>query len=134
MALRIKASNSGFVEGKDWVLSSWRVFSVFTTLTFPSPFDLIDTVPTASEGTYTDGATQVFTRDGRTTYTENGGPTFGQWGVDDQGQFWSFWPPTYRATYEVSWITDADGDVVGIRFTELNRGATSEGRYTPKLT
>jgi hypothetical protein len=84
--------------------------------------------------TYTDGATQVFTRDGRTTYTENGSPTSGKWGVDDQGQFWSFWPPTYRATYDVFWITDADGDVVGIRFTELNRGATSEGRYTPTLT
>ena len=40
----------------------------------------------------------------------------------------------YRATYDVFWITDADGDVVGIRFTELNRGATSEGRYTSKLT
>lgn len=83
--------------------------------------------------TYADGATQVFTPDGRTTYTENGSLTFGEWGVGAQGQFWSFWPPAYRATYDVSWITDAD-DVVGIRFTELNRGVTSEGRYSPKLT
>lgn len=82
--------------------------------------------------TYTDEATQVFTRDGRTTYTENGNPTSGKWGVDDQGQFWSFWPPTYRATYDVFWIADAVGDVVGVRFTELNRGATSEGRYAPR--
>ncbi|SDL04139.1 hypothetical protein SAMN04487916_105133 [Arthrobacter sp. ov407] len=82
--------------------------------------------------TYTDEATQVFTRDGRTTYTENGSPTSGKWGVDDQGQFWSFWPPTYRATYDVFWIADAVGDVVGVRFTELNRGATSEGRYAPR--
>ena len=84
--------------------------------------------------TYTDGATQVFAHDGRTTYTENGRPMSGKWGVDDQGQFWSFWPPTYRATYDVFGITDADGDVVGIRFTEVNRGATSEGRYTSKPT
>ena len=81
--------------------------------------------------TYAYGATQVFTRDGRTTYTENGSATFGEWGVDAQGQFWSFWPPTYRATYDVFWITDADCDVVGVRFTDLSSGATSEGRYAP---
>lgn len=84
--------------------------------------------------TYTDEATQVFTRDGRTTYTENASPTSGEWGVDDQGQFWSFWPPTYHATYDLFWITDADGEVVGVRFAELNRGATSEGRYAHQLT
>ena len=48
--------------------------------------------------TYADGATQVFTRDGRTTYTESGSPSSGEWGVDDQGQFWSFWPPTCAST------------------------------------
>lgn len=84
--------------------------------------------------TYTDGATQVFDRDGRTAFTEDGRPTFGNWGVDDRGRFWSFWPPTYRATYELSWITDADGDAVGIRFIELDRGTASEGRYSPGLT
>jgi hypothetical protein len=77
---------------------------------------------------YADGATQVFHREGSTTYTESGTPTFGKWGVDDQGQFWSFWPPSYRAAYDVFWIVDADG-VVGVRFTDLNRGATSDGRY-----
>jgi hypothetical protein len=82
---------------------------------------------------YADGATQVFTPDGRTTYSENGSPTLGEWGVNAQGEFWSFWPPTYRATYDVSWITDAD-EVVGIRFTDTNRGATSEGRYTTQGT
>ncbi len=84
--------------------------------------------------TYTDGATQVFTGDGRTTYVENDSTSSGEWGVDDQGRFWSFWPPTYRATYDASWMTDADGEVVGIRFTELDRGVTFEGRYAPKLT
>jgi hypothetical protein len=81
--------------------------------------------------TYADGATQVFTRDGRTTYTEKGRQTSGEWSVDDQGRFSSFWPPSYRATYDVSWVTGPDGDVVGIRFTEVNRGDTFEGRFTP---
>jgi hypothetical protein len=94
----------------------------------------IEEALTRAPFTYTDGATQVFARDGRTIYTENGHPMSGKWGVDDQGQFWSFWPPAYRATYDVFWITDADVDVAGIRFTELNRGATSEGRYTSKPT
>jgi len=81
--------------------------------------------------TYTDGSHQVFTSDGRTIYHENGHPTSGTWGIDDQGQFWSFWPPSYRATYHVFWITNADEeDVVGIRFIELNRGATFDGHYT----
>lgn len=83
--------------------------------------------------TYADGATQVFTPDGRTTYTENGNPSSGEWGVDDQGKFWSFWPPTYRAAYDLLWITGAVGEVVGIRFSELNRGSTFEGRYSPVL-
>jgi hypothetical protein len=84
--------------------------------------------------TFTDGATQVFTRDGRTTYIGNASSTSGTWGVNDQGQFWSFWPPSYRATYDVFWITDTEGNVVGIRFSELNSGATFEGRYVSKLT
>ena len=82
--------------------------------------------------TYTDGATQVFARGGHTTYTEDGHTTSGKWGVDDQGHFWSFWPPTYRATYDVFWITDANAGAVGIRFTDLNRGVSSEGRYISK--
>ena len=94
----------------------------------------IEEALTRAPFTYTDGATQVFARDGRTTYTEDGHPTPGKWGVDDQGHFWSFWPPTYRATYEVFWITDADGNAVGIRFTDLNHGTSSEGRYTSKPT
>lgn len=79
---------------------------------------------------YVDGATQVFTNDGRTIYTEKGRPTFGEWGVNDEGQFWSFWPPSYRAAYDIFWIVDAEG-VTGIRFTDLNHGTTSDGRYAP---
>lgn len=87
---------------------------------------------TRSPFTYADGATQVFTADGRTTFSENGRQSPGEWGVDDQGRFWSFWPPSYRATYDVTWITGADGDAVGIRFTEVDRGETFEGRFTPR--
>lgn len=80
---------------------------------------------------YTDGTTQVFTPDARTTYTENGVSTSGEWGVTDQGKFWSFWPPSYRADYDVFWVLE-DEAVVGVRFIELTRGVTSEGRYTPE--
>lgn len=82
---------------------------------------------------YADGATQVFTPDGRTVYTENGNPTYGGWKVDDDGRFQSFWPPSEYTAYDVSWIAGPDGEAVGIRFTEPNRGATFEGRYTPAL-
>lgn len=77
---------------------------------------------------YPDGSTQEFTRDGRTTYVEGGRVTTGEWGVDEHGTFWSFWPPSYRAEYDVFWVTEAD-TAVGVRFVELRRGSVSEGRY-----
>lgn len=81
--------------------------------------------------TYVDGATQVFTPDGRTVYTENGAHSSGEWKVDDDGRFQSFWPPSYYATYDVSWIAGPDGDAVGIRFADANQGTTFDGRYAP---
>lgn len=76
-----------------------------------------------------DGATQTFTTEGhRTTYVENGRPTFGTWSVVGDGKFSSFWPPDYRATYVVRWIVE-DGDPVGIRFTEIRNGTRFDGRY-----
>ncbi|MEU2931015.1 hypothetical protein ABZ636_39385 [Streptomyces sp. NPDC007251] len=75
--------------------------------------------------THTVGATQVFTHDGRTTYVEKGRQSSEEWGVDDHGRFWSFRPLTCRATYDVSWIRGAEGDVVGGE----PRG-TFEGRHT----
>ena len=82
---------------------------------------------------YDDGATQVFTPDGRTVYTERGGRSSGKWKVDDDGRFQSFWPPAYYATYDVSWIAGPDGEAVGIRFAELDRETTFDGRYAPAL-
>jgi hypothetical protein len=81
--------------------------------------------------TYANGATQVFTPDGRTVYTEHGTQSSGEWKVDDDGRFQSFWPPSEYTTYDVSWIASPDGVAVGIRFTDPNRGATFDGRYTP---
>lgn len=83
--------------------------------------------------TYADEAAQVFVPGGITTYTEKGNHTHGKWGVNDQGEFWSFWPPTYSATYDVRWIVNADGEVAGVRFIDVHDGTISDGRYQPDL-
>jgi hypothetical protein len=82
---------------------------------------------TAGELVFSDHATQVFETDGGTTYIENGRPTRGNWYVDE-GHFTSFWPPSYRASYELRWIVE-DGAIVGLRFTDLGRGSRFDGRY-----
>jgi hypothetical protein len=81
--------------------------------------------------TYANGATQVFTPDGRTVYTEKGTPSSGEWKVDDDGRFQSFWPPSEHTTYNVSWIAGSGGEAIGIRFVDTKRGATFDARYTP---
>lgn len=83
---------------------------------------------TAGRLAYADGAAQVFTIDGRTTYTEPGGDSSGEWYIDDQGRFCSFWPPSYRACYALRWMVE-DSQIVGLRFTGLSDGVTFEGRY-----
>jgi Alkylmercury lyase len=58
------------------------------------------------------------------------------WRVDDQeppvgdqvAHFGSFWPPSYRASYDLRWMVE-DGAIVGLRFTELGRGSQFDGRY-----
>ncbi len=89
---------------------------------------LIPRAVTAGELVFSDGATQVFVADGGTTYVEGGRPTRGEWYVDGDGHFGSFWPPSYRASYDLHWIVE-DGSIVGLRFTELGRGSRFEGRY-----
>jgi MOSC domain-containing protein YiiM len=89
---------------------------------------LISRALTAGELVFADGATQVFKADGGTTYVEHGRPTRGEWYVDDDGHFGSFWPPSYRASYDLRWMVE-DGAIVGLRFTELGRGSRSDGRY-----
>jgi len=74
------------------------------------------------------GATQVFEADGGATYVENGRSTRAEWNIDDDGHFGSFWPPSYRASYDLRWMAE-DGAIVGLRFTDLGRGSRFEGRY-----
>lgn len=83
---------------------------------------------TAAELVFDDGATQVFDAGGGTTYVEGGRPTRGEWYVEDDGAFGSFWPPSYRARYDLRWVVE-DGAVVGLRFVEQGRGSRFEGRY-----
>lgn len=90
--------------------------------------DHMVTALTAGSLVFGDGATQVFTADGQTTYTDHGRPSQGEWSVLGYGKFLSFWPPDYRATYLVRWIV-ADGAVTGLTFTETERGSRFEGHY-----
>ena len=89
---------------------------------------LIPRALTAGELVFSENATQVFEADGSTTYVENGRPTRGKWYVDDDDHFGSFWPPSYRASYELHWIVE-DGAIVGLRFTDLGGGSRFDGRY-----
>ncbi len=80
--------------------------------------------------TYADGAKQVFTSDGRTVYTERGRPSPGEWKVEEDGRFQSFWPPSEYTSYDLTWIAGPNGEAVGIRFADPIRGVTFEGRYS----
>ena len=75
---------------------------------------------------YEDGSTQTFNIDGGTTYVEGGRPTEGEWYVNPDGRFGSYWPPSYRASYELRWIID-DHHVAGISFR--NGHDVANGRY-----
>lgn len=91
--------------------------------------DAIAAALTAGEFAYDDGNTQVFEQSGTTTYIEGGRPTHGEWYVDESGHFGSFWPPSYRARYDLSWLVE-EGRVVGLRFTSVEDHSTFVGRYT----
>lgn len=82
---------------------------------------------TAAPLRYDDGASQVFTADGTTTYLEPAGATRGEWEVLGDGRFTSFWPPRFRAGYDVAWVVEA-GRVVGLTFRD-GAGRTFSGRY-----
>jgi hypothetical protein len=92
--------------------------------------DRIPAALTASEIVYDDGATQTFLPSGTTTYVEKGQPTDGEWYVDENGHFWSFWPPTERTRYDLSWLVE-EGRVKGLRFNGTNN-ITFIGRYREK--
>lgn len=77
---------------------------------------------------FQDGATQVFTTDGKTTYVEQGRSSRGEWSTVEDGAFSSFWPPNYRATYTVRWIVE-EGAVTGLSFIQAETGDRFDGRY-----
>ncbi|WP_294567752.1 hypothetical protein [uncultured Arthrobacter sp.] len=95
----------------------------------PVRADEIAAAVTAGGFLYDDGATQTFDQSGATTYIDQGTPTYGEWYVDDEGRFCSFWPPSYRACYELRWLVE-DGKAVGLEFIEANGGSTFTGRYS----
>ena len=49
--------------------------------------------------------------------------------MDDDGRFQSFWPPSEYTNYDLAWIADSEGEAIGVRFVDPERGATFEGRY-----
>jgi hypothetical protein len=83
---------------------------------------------TAASMRFADGAIQVFTADGKTAYVEHGRTSHGEWSVIDDGEFSSFWPPSYRATYALRWIVEA-GTVTGLSFIHEDTGDRFDGRY-----
>ena len=83
---------------------------------------------TAAALHFQDGATQVFTADGKTTYLEQGRSSEGEWSVIDDGEFSSFWPPSYRATYALRWIVE-HGAVAGLSFIHEGTADRFDGRY-----
>jgi len=83
---------------------------------------------TAATLVFKDGARQTFTADGMTTFAEHGGSTQGEWSIVQDGEFSSFWPPDYRATYTLRWMVE-DGAVTGLSFIQAGRGDRFDGRY-----
>ena len=89
--------------------------------------ELIPIALTVGMFQFEDGATQVFSSDGTTTYTEHGRPSEGTWYVEGQ-LFCSFWPPSYTGCYQVSWLVEA-GRVAGLRFADQSSSDRFVGRY-----
>ena len=99
----------------------------------PIPTRAIDDVLTAGDFVFDDGATQTFRPDGTTTYVESGRPTEGEWHVEEDGRFCSFWPPAYTGCYNLKWLVE-DGETTGVRFVEVDTGREFTGRYFSKKT
>ena len=83
---------------------------------------------TAGTLLFGNGAIQVFSGDGRTAYTDRGVESPGRWSALGDGKFSSFWPPDYRATYDVRWLVEGDA-ITGLTFTNTATGARFVGRY-----
>jgi hypothetical protein len=44
------------------------------------------------------------------------------------GEFSSFWPPDYHATYTLRWIVEVEA-VTGLSFIQAGSGGHFDGRY-----
>jgi len=86
---------------------------------------------TAATLVFVDGAAQVFTADGYTTYAEQGRATTGEWSVVSDGKVSSCWLPDHHATYTLRWIVEGSSPT-GVSFTEDGRGRRFVGRYRPE--
>lgn len=88
--------------------------------------DQIPLPVTAGPVLYEDGSTQTFAPDGATTYVEHGSRTVGEWYLGADGRFCSYWPPSYRACYDLRWVVE-NGQVTGLRF--MDGASVFVGRY-----
>ncbi|KQO05758.1 hypothetical protein ASF06_16980 [Agreia sp. Leaf244] len=77
---------------------------------------------------YDDGAIQQFMEDGTTVYVESGRSTRGEWSVADDGVFSSYWPPSFRASYSLSWRVE-NQVVVGLTFTSHRDQSSFSGIF-----
>ena len=82
-----------------------------------------------AELVYDDGAIQQFLADGSTVYVEAGRRTRGEWSVADDGSFSSYWPPSFRAAYSLTWRVK-DQLVVGLTFESQRDQSVFSGAFT----
>ena len=81
-----------------------------------------------AELVYDDGAIQQFMADGTTVYIEGGRSSFGEWSVADDGVFSSFWPPSFRAEYSLTWRVN-DDVAVGLTFESQRDHSVFSGTF-----
>lgn len=95
-----------------------------------TPEDARETLAGA-ELIYDDGATQQFMADGTTVYVEAGRRSLGEWSVADDGSFSSYWPPSFRAQYSLTWRVE-DRVAIGLTFESQRDGSVFSGTFTPQ--
>lgn len=85
-------------------------------------------VLSGAELAYDDGATQQFMADGTTVYVESGRRSLGEWSVADDGSFASYWPPSFRAQYALTWRVE-NGVVTGLTFESERDHSVFSGTF-----
>ena len=85
-----------------------------------------------AELVYDDGAVQHFMADGTTLYVDGGNRSLGEWSVRDDGVFASYWPPSFRAEYSLTWRVK-DDVAVGLTFESQRDHSVFSGIFRPPL-